>query len=228
MLLATRFRLAFKLPEAFRSFTTLASNPNIKVFPLPNKTGHLLTLLPTSPPSPTLSIGTTTTLPPTPQSFTTNPHFLSILNSVLSEHAYSDPGLQSQAQAFASPAGFSFLPGSAGAKAGGAGRRTGKKGNDTGAGGASAEGGAGGAGRGGWVHLSDERTPVDFGRIAWPEDIFGSVEVDGRGKVLEGTFQGSGTYRVVTNQGILGLGPFLMEKLVARLREEEAKEKQKA
>lgn len=75
------------------------------------------------------------------------------------------------------------------------------------------------------MHLSDERTPVDFGRIAWPEDIFGSVEVDGAGKIIEGTFQGSGTYRVVTNQGILGLSPFLMKKLVARLREEETKEK---
>ncbi|KAK3402834.1 hypothetical protein B0T20DRAFT_399246 [Sordaria brevicollis] len=227
MLLATRFRFVSQLPKAFRSFTTLESNPNIKVFPLPNNT-HLLTLLPTTPPTPHLSIGTTTTLPPTPQSFTTNPHFLTILTSVLSEHAYSDPGLQSQAQAFASPAGFSFLPSSSTSSSNKTGRRLGKKGNDTGAGGASAEGGAGGAGRGGWVHLSDERTPVDFGRIAWPEDIFGSVEVDGQGKIIGGTFQGSGTYRVVTNQGILGLSPFLMEKLVARLREEEEKERQKA
>ncbi|EAA29053.2 hypothetical protein GE21DRAFT_7126 [Neurospora crassa] len=222
MMLTTRFRVVPTLRSAVRSFTTLPSNPNIKVFPHPNDPkSYILSLLPTTPPPPTLSIGTTTALPPTPQSFTTNPHFLSILNSVLAEHAYSDPGLQSQAQAFASPAGFSFLPrpGS---------RKVGKKGSDTGAGGASAEGGAGGAGRGGWVHLSDERTPVDFGRIAWPEDIFGSVEVDGQGKMIEGTFQGSGTYRVVTNQGILGLSPFLMERLVARFKEEEAKEKQKA
>ena len=52
------------------------------------------------------------------------------------------------------------------------------------------------------MHLSDDRTPVDFGRIAWPEDIFGSVEVDGQGKIIGGSFQGSGTYRVVTNQGM--------------------------
>jgi hypothetical protein len=77
-----------------------------------------------------------------------------------------------------------------------------------GAGGASGQGGAGGAGRGGWVHVSDERKAVDFGRIAEPEDIFGSVEVDGNGVFVsgeegaEGNFQWSGTYRVVTREGM--------------------------
>lgn len=77
-----------------------------------------------------------------------------------------------------------------------------------GAGGASGQGGAGGAGKGGWVHVSDKRTPVDYGRIAWPEDIFGSVEVDGTGSFVksegeaEGNFQWSGTYRVITKEGM--------------------------
>jgi hypothetical protein len=73
-----------------------------------------------------------------------------------------------------------------------------------GAGGASSQGGAGGGGRGGWVHVSDTRAPPDYGRIAWPEDIFGSLEVDGRGDFVDGlgNWQGSGTYRVVTREGM--------------------------
>ncbi|KLU88460.1 hypothetical protein MAPG_07446 [Magnaporthiopsis poae ATCC 64411] len=80
------------------------------------------------------------------------------------------------------------------------------------------------SGSSGWVHLSDTRNPPDFGRIAWPEDIFGSVEVDNQGNPMD-NFQPSGTYRIVTNEGILGLSRFLLEKLTQRLREEEAKAK---
>jgi hypothetical protein len=48
------------------------------------------------------------------------------------------------------------------------------------------------------------RRPPDWGRIADPEDIFGSVEVDGRGVFvdLNGNYQESGTYRVVTRDGM--------------------------
>lgn len=51
------------------------------------------------------------------------------------------------------------------------------------------------------MHLSDQRNPPDFGRIAWPEDILGSVEVDETGKVV-GKVQASGTYRVLTKEGM--------------------------
>lgn len=77
-----------------------------------------------------------------------------------------------------------------------------------GAGGASSQGGAGGGGRGGWVHVGDLRAPPDYGRIAWPEDIFGSLEVDGRGEFVQGegevrgNWQESGTYRVITREGM--------------------------
>lgn len=81
--------------------------------------------------------------------------------------------------------------------------------SNDGAGGASSQGGAGGGGRGGWVHLSDSRLPPDYGRIAWPEDIFGSLEVDAEGRFVEGdegkgpgNWQSSGTYRVVTREGM--------------------------
>jgi len=66
-----------------------------------------------------------------------------------------------------------------------------------------------GGGRGGWIHVSDQRAPPDFGRIAWPEDIFGSLEVDGRGEFVEGEngekgghWMKSGTYRVITREGM--------------------------
>ncbi len=79
----------------------------------------------------------------------------------------------------------------------------------------------GGAGRGGYIHVSDQRNPPDFGRVAWPEDILGSLELDGEGKFVEGTgkYQDAGTYRMVTNEGILGLSVYLREKVVERLRE---------
>ncbi|AEO62281.1 91f774c4-bf1f-4b63-9cff-82ec2c5fddd9 [Thermothielavioides terrestris] len=210
-MLTTRLFSARQLCRLSRGLSTLSSNPSIKVFPHPETpNAYLLSYLDTTPPNPALAIGSTTTVPPTPKSFQGNPRFLSILNDVLAQHAASDPGLKSQAQAFASPGGFSFI------------QARSQRGSGTGAGGASAEGGAGGAGVGGWVHLSDARNPPDFGRIAWPEDILGSVEVDGKGEII-GNFQPSGTYRIVTNQGILGLSPFLQEKLIARLREEEKK-----
>ncbi|KAL2141799.1 hypothetical protein VTI28DRAFT_1936 [Corynascus sepedonium] len=194
-----------------RGVSTLASNPSIKVFPNPQRpNSYLLSYLDTTPPNPSLAIGTTTAVPPTPNSFQSNPRFVTILNDVLAKHAANDPGLKSQAQAFASPGGFTFI------------QARNQRGTGTGAGGASAEGGAGGAGVGGWVHLSDSRNPPDFGRIAWPEDILGSVEVNGKGEII-GNYQSSGTYRIVTNQGILGLSPFLQEKLIARLRDEEKK-----
>lgn len=167
-----------------RYVSTLSSNPSIKVFPNPaTRSGYILTYLDTNPPSPRLAIGTSSKLPPTPQSFTENHEFLSILNQVLREHAAKDPDLQSQAQAFAGP---------------------------------------GGAGVGGHVHLSDLRNPPDYGRIAFPEDILGSIEVDGRGKII-GEFEPNGTYRIITNEGILGLSDFLQAKLVEKLKEAEAK-----
>ena len=180
-------------PPTTTSHRTLTNGPlPQKVFenqPTPNT--NLLTYLDT--PDPALSIGTTTALPPTPRSFTENRHFLRLLDAVLQESAHDDPDLKAQARAFAgpgAPSSFSQHRPS---------RR--KMAGDGGAGGASAQGGAGGAGRGGHVHLSDARNPPDFGRIAFPEDILGSVEVDGSGEII-GKVVPSGTYRIVTNEGM--------------------------
>jgi hypothetical protein len=125
---------------------------------------------------------------------------------VLADHAFADASVISQAQAMASSGGSSL--GSGGAffpqhrqhrrrRAGGGGA-----GGD-GAGGASAQGGAGGGGRGGYIHVYDHRNPPDYGRIPFPEDIFGSLEVDAAGGFVDGKgrYQESGTYRVLTRAG---------------------------
>lgn len=79
----------------------------------------------------------------------------------------------------------------------------------------------GSGGRGGFIHVADERNPPDWGRIAWPEDILGSLELDGQGKFVDGTgrYQRSGTYRILTREGVFGVSPFLRTKVVERLRE---------
>ncbi|KAI3342137.1 hypothetical protein F4824DRAFT_495074 [Ustulina deusta] len=198
-----------RLLSQHRHVSTLSSNPYIKAFPnAAVQGGYLLTYLDTTPPISRLAIGASTQLPPTPKSFTENHEFMSILNDVLRQHAAQDPGLQSQALAFAGPGGATF--GSHGAFS--AQQRVRRK--------TVAGLGAGsGAGVGGHVHLSDLRNPPDFGRIAFPEDILGSIEVDGQGKII-GTFEPSGTYRIITNEGILGLSDFLRTKLVEKLKEE--------
>ena len=143
----------------------------------------------------------------------------------------NDPDVQAQAAMYASQAGSAlgsggvFFPQQQKQK-----RRRDKQygggggaGGD-GAGGASSQGGMGGAGRGGFIHVSDQRNPPDFGRVAWPEDIFGSLELDGEGKFVEpnGRYQEAGTYRIMTNEGTLGMSPYLREKLVEKLRELDA------
>jgi hypothetical protein len=197
----------------FRSLSTLEGHPHIYIAEDPQAIrSHLLTLLPTSNPSPSLALGTTSAIPPTTSSFRTNDRFVNILNSVLAQHAHEDKFVQGQAAAMASSGGTSFFQ---------ARRRA-----DDGSAGASDQGGAGGGGVGGWIHVSDMRHPPDFGRIAEPEDIFGSLEVDGHGKFVDGhgNYQASGTYRIVTRDGVLGLSEYLKNKLVERLKVEEANE----
>lgn len=137
---------------------------------LPNpqnpKNSHLLSLLPTDPPTVELALGTTTQLPPTPASFRENPAFLRLLQAVLTEHAASDPDVVSQAQVMASTAGANL--GSGGIFFAPPSQRKRMRGRVPEAdGGASSQGGVGSGGRGGFVHVSDTRSPPDFGRIAW-------------------------------------------------------------
>ncbi|KAF7589743.1 hypothetical protein BBP40_003892 [Aspergillus hancockii] len=197
---------AFSKWAQIRDVSTLDGHPHIYVFP--SNGSHILSLLSTEPPNPKLSIGVTSKLPVTTDSFKENPGFLKILQDVLSEYGHQDPDAISQAQVMVSTSGANLSSGGVlmtGTRA----RR--RRGAADSSGGASGQGGAGSAGRGGWIHLSDNRRPPEYGRIAWPEDMFGSLEVDG-----------DGTYRIVTRDGILGLSPFLREKLVQRLRQQES------
>ena len=152
---------------------------------------------------------------------TENPHFMDLIHTVLREHAAQDPEVQAQAQVFASQAGS--MLGSGGVFFSQPDRRSWNKlgQRSDGAGGASAQGGMGSGGRAGYIHVSDSRNPPDYGRVAWSEDIFGSLEVDPHGAFVDGDgrYQPAGTYRVVTREGTLGLSPFLREKVVKRLQE---------
>ncbi|KAF2718743.1 hypothetical protein K431DRAFT_305755 [Polychaeton citri CBS 116435] len=216
-----------------RGVATLPDSSHIYIHEQPGR-GHLLSFLPNEPPLPSLAIGVTSRIPPTPDSFSENHDIMLLIHDTIRQYAHQDPEVQAQAAMYASQAGSTlgsggaFFPrqghlGSASQKKrkiksaehGGGGGTGG-----TGAGGASAQGGMGGAGRGGYIHVSDQRNPPDFGRVAWPEDIFGSLELDGTGKFTDGTgrYQESNTYRMVTREGILSLSPFLRGKLVERLR----------
>ena len=203
-----------------RTLTTLPSNPHIYIFPHPTQpTSNLLTLLPTSPPSTQLAIGSTTSNPPTPNSITTNPAFLSLLHRTLATHAHADPILISAAAALAT-SNSAFQTGGGVPLS-----RTARR-QITGSAGASDQGGAGGGGRGGWIHVYDMRHPPDFGRIPDPEDIFGSLEVEADGSFTDGNgrYQESGTYRICTRDGVLQLSEFLRERVVEALKAEEGKE----
>ncbi|KAI4125565.1 MAG: hypothetical protein LQ338_004169 [Usnochroma carphineum] len=200
-------------PRSARGFTTLPNNPNIYVFPDNNSLNrHILSLLPTQPPKSELAVGSTSAIPPTADSLTENPRFLSILHAVIGIHAHEDPDVQSQAQAMVSTGGSNLGSGGAlfsqqrqrrNARKGPGYGGGGGAGGD-GAGAASAQGGMGGAGRGGHIHVYDQRHPPDFGRIPDPEDIFGSLEVDGSGNFVDGhgNYQTSGTYRTCTRDGM--------------------------
>lgn len=72
----------------------------------------------------------------------------------------------------------------------------------SGAGGANTQGGAGGAGVGGYIHVFDTRGPPAYGRIPDPGDIFGSVLVNGEGEIQKGRYEECGAYRIVTNDGM--------------------------
>ncbi|KAF1950501.1 hypothetical protein CC80DRAFT_426648 [Byssothecium circinans] len=205
-------RAPILLLRGSRGVSTLPENPHIYVFKHPlDPSKSILSLLSTNPPNVELSLGSCSSLPPTTTNFTENSSFHPILQDVLRKYATQDPRVQQQAAVYASSGGFNL----------------GTSTSNDGAGGANHQAGMGGANHGGWIHVSDERNPPDWGRIAWPEDIFGSIEVDGNGRFAEGNgnYQDSGTYRIVTREGILGLSPFLREKLVQRLHELEAQSK---
>lgn len=80
---------------------------------------------------------------------------------------------------------------------------------------------------GGFHHVVDRRTPYYGGmRIPESQDILGSLQVDGDGRLVGG-FVECESYRLVTTDGVLGLTEYLEGKVRERVEEEEAKEKEK-
>ncbi|KAI9478151.1 MAG: hypothetical protein EXX96DRAFT_569750 [Benjaminiella poitrasii] len=65
----------------------------------------------------------------------------------------------------------------------------------------------------GWLHINDERNPPAWGRISFPEDIIGSVELSA-GKIKEGTYQAMPAHRIVSNKGLFQLSEPLMNYIV--------------
>ncbi|KAF3940358.1 hypothetical protein ABW19_dt0202228 [Dactylella cylindrospora] len=187
---------------------TLEENKSIYIHHLPQSTPptYALSFLPTPPPKLNLhlALGTTTTLPPTPHTFTENPNFRKILMSTLKEHSHNDPEVINEA--------YSLWGASMGVAAISQRTRSRQR-RDGGSGGTEAVGG--------FHHIVDRRTPYLGGmRIPESQDILGSVQVDGGGRVLGG-FEECESYRLVTGDGVMRLSEYLEGKLVERLREEE-------
>lgn len=135
-----------------------------------------------------------------------------------------DPAMKAQAATFASSGGSTlgsgglFFPQQGTNRRRGPGYGGGGGAGGSGAGGASAQGGYGSGGKTGCecqllyrvlrllteivMHISDTRKPPDWGRVADPEDIFGSLEVGENGIIVgTGNYQESGTYRILTREG---------------------------
>ncbi|KAI8064865.1 uncharacterized protein B0P05DRAFT_554671 [Gilbertella persicaria] len=65
----------------------------------------------------------------------------------------------------------------------------------------------------GWLHIGDERNPPPWGRINFPEDIIGSVQLE-EGKIKEGTYEPMPTHRMVTNDGLFKMSEPLTQCVI--------------
>lgn len=68
----------------------------------------------------------------------------------------------------------------------------------------------------GYLNINDERAPISYGRVADPEDIYGSVFIE-NGIIIPKTFEKLNTHRLYTSQGFFKLTPHLEEKLIEAL-----------
>ncbi|CAI2174382.1 12194_t:CDS:2 [Funneliformis geosporum] len=69
----------------------------------------------------------------------------------------------------------------------------------------------------GWLHVADARDPAPWGRIPYPEDIFGMIQVID-GKIVHGSYQPMPTHRIVTAKGLFVLNDPLQEKLLEKMK----------
>ncbi|EPS36169.1 hypothetical protein H072_10274 [Dactylellina haptotyla CBS 200.50] len=204
--------------QSIRRLQTLEQNKNIYAHSTSTSPkSYTLSLLKTTPPNPHLALGTTTTIPPTPASFTENSNFRRILMQVLKEHAVNDQDLINEAY------------GTWGAAMGvkqvvNKGLRRDRKlhtdSADTPSLASKAEENET-VSIGGFHHVVDRRTPYYGGmRIPESHDILGSLEVSGEGKLIGG-FVECESYRLVTGDGVMQLTEYLEGKLKERLEEED-------
>ncbi|KAJ1982168.1 hypothetical protein H4R34_001803 [Dimargaris verticillata] len=70
----------------------------------------------------------------------------------------------------------------------------------------------------GWTHIADERHPPPYGRIPSPEDIIGSVKVEG-GQIVPESYQPMPSHRPVSAHGLFRLSDGFHRHLVAKLGE---------
>lgn len=64
--------------------------------------------------------------------------------------------------------------------------------------------------------IIDARDPAVWGRIPYPEDIFGMVQVKD-GQIIQGTYQPMPTHRIITTKGLFVLSDPLQKKLLEKL-----------
>ncbi|KAK6530284.1 hypothetical protein TWF694_003646 [Orbilia ellipsospora] len=205
---------------------TLKENPNIHIHQNPDSKTYSLSFSST-PKSPSQPLGTTTTIPPTPQTFTENPKFRQILMKVVSSHAVNDPEIIFEAYGtWGAAMGVKQTMDKS--------LRRDRKLHTDFAGTPShtssdtvkeEEGGKGEGGDttpiGGFHHVVDRRTPYYGGmRIPESQDILGSLQVDGTGKLLGG-FVECESYRIVSGDGVMKLTEYLEGKLREELEREE-------
>ncbi|KAI7852809.1 hypothetical protein BDC45DRAFT_512601 [Circinella umbellata] len=76
-----------------------------------------------------------------------------------------------------------------------------------------------------WLHIGDERNPPPWGRIPYPEDIIGTVFIEG-GVIQPNTYQPMPTHRLVTSNGIMQLSEPLTQCLVQEAKRVASKQKQ--
>ncbi|CEJ01351.1 hypothetical protein G6F70_002205 [Rhizopus microsporus] len=65
----------------------------------------------------------------------------------------------------------------------------------------------------GWMHIGDERDPPAWGRINFPEDIVGSVQLV-NGVIQEGTYQPMPAHRLISGKGIFQLSEPLTQCVI--------------
>ncbi|KAF3922403.1 hypothetical protein AA313_de0204192 [Arthrobotrys entomopaga] len=214
---------------------TLEENPNIHVHQNPDSKTYTLSFS-AIPKSHSEPLGTTTTIPPTPQTFTENPKFRQILMKVISAHAIHDPEIIFEAYGTWGAAmgvkqtvdkslrrdrklhtDFAGTPSATTTSS-----ISTTSGSDTAKEEKKEEGKEEGDSIpiGGVHHVVDRRTPYYGGmRIPESQDILGSLQVDGTGKLLGG-FVECESYRIVSSDGVMKLTEYLEEKLREELKGE--------